>query len=588
MANNNGLADALGSVRVIDLNREELLMVFGYVTYKTKNLVRDRDNYLRPKEKVEKDYLRLKSKVKRIKSCLKENARTQIKGLEKYAGTSLEERIDTQKNHYYSAIDELENFYGFYSKKYDEEINVHVFDKEQAENVFYNYNAVVWLWNHTYDEVNSVINSLDKVPVPKLRDYVDDNLSTILRNSISIFQNKMQTMPTGLEEKVMGWKDFLDNYDAKKAKLEAEEENIKAKIEQIYQEADSLYSIGGIKRFFISSEKISSKAKDLSENQKVEEKKLEDIRWKIRDLDDTRSQITFEWEWKLSNYENFIRLNRSSELWNNQLQEFIQEFNTALNNLDILLQNASNEILTCYEQQKVDKEKINELAKPIQLLEADYPGLKSPSKLNDFIPFSQGVDDKYDAALRIIPEGFRNLVDLNGMIMLLSDYRVENFRDAANLVREEQFHAKVLTNLAYIKVQNSAIISAVKSVTRAINWNGEATRRALGSIQSVLNNIDNNNRVNASTIVSSIDKAKNKVSDSITNSTENITNSITENTQRISENATENTQVIVDSIEKGASHIDDSIARMEATTSIGLDMLADKIIHGKDTKHYRP
>lgn len=614
MANNNKLANALGSVNVTNLNREELLMVFGYVTYKTENLVKDRDDYLTPKKKVENDYLRLKSKVKRIKSCLKEDARTQIEGLEKDIEASIEKERDSIgcfTYDYWDVKSKLEEFYDPYLERHNEEkidfdhfansyhspldefdyfANSYHFDEREVEDLFYSIKAVSWLWNHAYEEANSVIDNLDKVPASKLCDYVDDKFSTILRNSISIYKNKMQSMPTGLEEKVMGWKEFLDNYDTKKAKLEAERENTKAKIDQIYQETDSLLSIGGIKRFFISSEKISNKAKDLSEDLKVEEMLLEDIGSEIIDLEGTREQINDD----LPTYERFIRLNRSSDFLNNQLQEFIQEFNTALDNLDILTQDASNEILACYEQQKVDEEKINELAKPIQLLEADYPGLKSPTELNDFIPFSQGVDDKYDAALRIVPEGFRNLVDLNGMILLLSDYRADNYRDAANLAREEQFHAKVLANMSYMKVQNSAIISAVKSVTRAVNWNGEATRAVLGTIQATLDEINDNNRTNAASIVASIDKAENKISDnitnstanitnSITNSTTNITNSITENAQRISDNATENTQVIVDSIEECTRNIDNHLDLMEATTSVGLDILADKIVHGQDT-----
>ena len=622
MANNNKLANALGSVNVTNLNREELLMVFGYVTYKTENLVKDRDDYLTSKKKVENDYLRLKSKVKRIKSCLKEDARTQIEGLEKDIEASIEKEgiligcftydyWDDKSKLKEDVKSKLKEFYDPYLERHNEEkidfdhfANSYHFDEREVEDLFYSderevedlfysIKAVSWLWNHAYEEANSVIDNLDKVPASKLCDYVDDKFSTILRNSISIYKNKMQSMPTGLEEKVMGWKEFLDNYDTKKAKLEAEEENTKATIDQIYQETDSLLSIGGIKRFFISSEKISNKAKDLSEDLKVEEMLLKDIRYEINDLEDTRKHINDD----LPTYERFIRLNRSSDFLNNQLQEFIQEFNTALDNLDILTQDASNEILACYEQQKVDEEKINELAKPIQLLEADYPGLKSPTELNDFIPFSQGVDDKYDAALRIVPEGFRNLVDLNGMILLLSDYRADNYRDAANLAREEQFHAKVLANMSYMKVQNSAIISAVKSVTRAVNWNGEATRAVLGSIQATLDEINDNNRTNAASIVASIDKAENKISDnitnstanitnSITNSTTNITNSITENAQRISDNATENTQVIVDSIEECTRNIDNNLVLMEATTSVGLDILADKIVHGQDTRDY--
>lgn len=589
MANNIEFAKALEPIKVINLNREELLTVFGYVISKTQNLVRERDSYLNPKKKLEGEHLRLKSKVKRIKSGFKEDAQTQISGLGKYTHPIFEYFSDPQESssdliHSY----QLHRFYGDYSEKYnEEEIDFDRFGyARNDEDILYSFKAVIWLWDHTYDEVNSVINDLNKVPVPKWRDYVDDSLSTILRNSICIFQNKMQSMPTGLEEEVTGWKEFLDNYDTKKAKLDAEAQKIKAEIDQLNQERLSVCSIGTIKRLFVSSEKILSKLSDLDWKKSDAQNRLRDVESKEEDLDNTNIFITSFLGNSRPAYESFIRLNKSSEFCNNLLQEFVQEFNTVLNNLDILLQDASNEILACYEQQKVDEEKINELAKPIQLLEADYPGLKSPSKLNDFIPFSQGVDDKYDAALRIVPEGFRNLVDLNGMMLLLSDYRVDNYKEAANLARDEQFHNKVLANMSEMKVQNSAIISAVKSVTRAINWNSEITRRTLASIQGTLYEINNNNRANAASIVGSIDKAENKISDNITNSTANITNSITENAQHVSENAAENTQVIVDSIEEGTRNIDNSLARMEATTSIGLDILADKIVHGQDTRDY--
>lgn len=585
MANNNGLAE----VKVINLNREELLTVFGYVISKTKNLVRERDSYLKPKKKLEGEHLRLKSKVRKIKSCFKENAQTQIKGLGKYTGPSFEKFSAPEQGELIRSY-ELYRFYSDYSEKYNEEIDFDYFDclshARHGEDILYSFKEVIWLWDHTYDEVNSVINNLNKVPVSKWRDYVDDNLSTILRNSICIFQNKMQSMPTGLEEEIAGWKEFLDNYDTKKAKLDAEAQKIKAEIDQLNQERQSVRSIGTIKRFFTSSEKLLSKLSDLGVKIEVDQVRLRDIASKEHDLNNTNGFITSYWENDRPTCESFIRLNKSSEFCNNLLQEFVQEFNTVLNNLDILLQDAPNKILACYEQQKIVEEKINKLAKPIQLLEADYPGLKSPAQLKEFIPFSQGVDDKYDVALRIVPEGFRNLVDLNVMFLLLTDYRADNYKEAANLAREEQFHDKVLSDMSYMKIQNSATISAVKSVARAVEWNGETTRRVLRGIQGTLNYINDNNRANAASIVGSIDNAENKLSDNISRSSQVISDSITENAHHISENAAKNTQVIVDSIEESTSNINDSLTQMEVTTSIGLDILADKIVHGQDTRDY--
>ncbi|MDD6407928.1 MAG: hypothetical protein PUF82_08065 [Lactobacillus equicursoris] len=596
MAYNDELVNALGSVKVIDLNREELLTVFGYVISRTENLLRDRDNYLIPKEKLERDDVRLRSKVATIKSCLGKNAKNKIKGLRKYTGAS--------------SIVKLEEFYSSYSEKYGEaHIDGYVFnsDKELAEDIFYSYNAVAWLWIHTYGEVNAVINNLDNVDFSNWINYVNDSFSTILNNSISTFRNKMQSIPTGLEEKVMELKEL----DTKKAKLEDEEENIKREIDQIYQDIDFLDSIREMES--ISSEAISIKANSLRSDLEDAEKKLGDIRSKISRLDDTKSRVLpYNFENYLPDYEKFIRLNRSSEFWNNQLQEFVQEFGAALYNLIGFLAGTVDEISQCNHQQKDVEVNINRLAKPIQLLEADYPGLKSPADLNNFIPFSQGADDKYDAALRIIPEGFRNLVDLNSMIQLLNDYRVDNYRDAANLAREEQFHKKVLANMSDIKVLNRGIISAVQSVARTIKWNGAITRRALTSIQGTLNEIDYHNRASASAIVGSIDKAENKISDNISRNSQmvsdnisknsqmvsdsitknsqmvsdSITNSITENAQYISENAAENTQVIVDSIEKSARSVGNGMKQMEVATSIGLNILADKIAHRQDTEQY--
>ncbi|HFU3984639.1 TPA: hypothetical protein ACGO2X_000918 [Streptococcus suis] len=77
-------------------------------------------------------------------------------------------------------------------------------------------------------------------------------------------------------------------------------------------------------------------------------------------------------------------------------------------------------------------------------------------------------ENAYQFYIKKIPESFQNLNDIVGIWVLLRDLRADNFKEAANLVREEQFRNKMLSSINIFQQQLANISVQLDEVNENI------------------------------------------------------------------------------------------------------------------------
>ncbi|MEI4335093.1 hypothetical protein V9Z67_09185 [Streptococcus suis] len=94
-------------------------------------------------------------------------------------------------------------------------------------------------------------------------------------------------------------------------------------------------------------------------------------------------------------------------------------------------------------------------------------------------------ENAYQFYIKKIPESFQNLNDIVGIWVLLRDLRADNFKEAANLVREEQFRNKMLSSLNIFQQQLASISVQLDEVNENITELNRLNKAQLAMLAKV-------------------------------------------------------------------------------------------------------
>ncbi|HFH9922623.1 TPA: hypothetical protein ACGO9B_000128 [Streptococcus suis] len=94
-------------------------------------------------------------------------------------------------------------------------------------------------------------------------------------------------------------------------------------------------------------------------------------------------------------------------------------------------------------------------------------------------------ENAYQFYIKKIPQSFQNLNDIIGIWVLLRDLRADNFKEAANLVREEQFRNKMLASLNVFQQQLANISVQLDEVNENITELNRLNKAQLAMLAKV-------------------------------------------------------------------------------------------------------